>query len=175
MLAALGFLLAILANPSPAVAEQQDLWGPPSFTTGDTLRDLAIEDMEGNHIRLSSYRGKVLLLNFWVSWCGECDEQAPLLLEIFEKYHPRGLDIVGITYDKDRAQADAFRRKHAIPWPIEFTGKGFWKNRMGRAFHVDDTGAILLIDTKGILEGDFRDLSRLQHRLDQLLKPQRNK
>ena len=171
----LGFLpsaipmLQALVNPALAAGSIEDRWGPATTKVGDAVPDLVIEDMDGHSLRLSELLGRVVLLSFSVSWCDECNDQAPQLRAIFDDYHDRGLAIVGISYDTDRASAETFRRKHAIPWPIEFTGQGFWRNRIGRLFHVTDTGAILLVNPSGILEGDFRDLTRLRERLDQIL------
>ena len=168
-------LLTMLAPARPALpsgpsaARVEALWGPASAKVGEAAPEVAIRDMDGREIRLSSFRGKPVLLSFLVSWCGECDEQAQPLSALFREYRDRGLEIIGISYDTDRASAEAFRREHRIPWPIEFTGRGFWMNRIGRAFHVTDTGTILLINPDGILEGDFSDLFRLRRRLDQIL------
>jgi len=171
----LGFLASVipmrqaLVNPAIAAASVEDRWGPATIKVGDAVPDLLIEDMDGHSLRLSELPGRVVLLSFSVSWCDECNDQAPQLRAIFDDYHDRGLAIVGISYDTDRVSAETFRREHAIPWPIEFTGRGFWKNRIGRLFHVTDTGAILLVNPSGILEGDFRDLTHLRERLNQIL------
>ena len=156
------------ARPAPDLRSETALdseW----ISVGERLPDLSVLDLDGRKIRLSSFLGRVLLLNFTVSWCGGCEDQAPQLRHVFEEFHARGLEIVGISYDLNRSQTEAFRRKHSIPWPIEYTGKGFWKNRLGRMFQVDDTGAVLLINPQGVLEGDFRDLTALRGRLDELL------
>ena len=175
ILALLGLLSTViparqaLLNAAIASGPIEDRWGPATTKVGDVVPDLLIEDMDGDSLRLSAFLGKVVLLSFSVSWCDECNNQAPQLRAIFDEYHDRGLAIVGISYDTDRISAETFRRVHAIPWPIEFTGQGFWKNRLGRLFHVTDTGAILFVNPSGILEGDFRDLTHLRERLDQIL------
>jgi thiol-disulfide isomerase/thioredoxin len=153
----------------PAAARAEALWGPARVKVGEAAPDFAIRDMDGRDTRLSLFLGKTVLLSFWVSWCGECNEQADSLRDVFRDYHNRGLEIIGISYDTDRASAEAFRRGHGILWPIEFTGRGFWKNRIGRAFRVTDTGTILLINRDGILEGEFSDMLRLRRRLDQII------
>jgi len=133
---------------------------------GEVAPDFLLQDMDGRVVRLSSLRGKTVLLDFWASWCGGCEAQAPKLKEIYDAYHARGLEILGISYDTDRAAAEKFRQKHALPWPVEFTGRAFWENRIGRLYGEGDAGAILVVNPDGILEGDFSDLPRLRDRLD---------
>ena len=59
--------------------------------------DFILSDLEGNHVQLSDYRGKVVLLNFWGTWCGPCIKEIPDFIELINKYHESGLEIVGIT------------------------------------------------------------------------------
>jgi len=66
----------------------------------------------------------------------------------------------------DRAAAENFREKYGVEWLVEFTGRAFWENRIGRLYGEGEVGTILLIDSDGVLEGDFSDLSRLRDRLD---------
>jgi thiol-disulfide isomerase/thioredoxin len=124
--------------------------------------------MDGRDLRLSDLGGKAVLLSFWVSWCGECNAQVPGLEQLFDTYRTRGLRIVGISYDTDRTKAEIFRREHRIPWPLDYTGRGFWENQLGRMFHVEDTGTILLV-RDGVLEGGYRDLGQLSERLEKIL------
>lgn len=151
-----------------ARAPVRDPWGTPLVRAGDHVPDLPIRGLDGRDLRLSGLGGRVVLLSFWVSWCGECQDQAPALRRLFDTYRTRGLRIVGISYDSDRTKAEMFRREHGIPWPIDYTGRGFWENRLGRMFHVEDTGTILLV-RDGVLEGAYRDLGQLGERLGKLL------
>jgi len=66
---------------------------------GEPAPDFFLEGMDGRTIRLSSLRGKPVLLNFWSSWCGNCVAQEPKLKELYDAYHARGLEILAVSYD----------------------------------------------------------------------------
>ncbi|HYQ88253.1 MAG TPA: TlpA disulfide reductase family protein [Candidatus Binatia bacterium] len=172
------FCLQLILGGLPAAcaaarAPVRDPWGNPLVRAGDPVPDLPIRDLDGGTLSLSDLGGRVVLLSFWVSWCGECHDQAPLVQQLFDAYRTRGLRIVGISYDTDRTKAETFRRDHEISWPIDYTGRGFWENQLGRMFHVEDTGTILLV-RDGILEGGYRDLEQLRKRLEKILPADRD-
>jgi len=92
--------------------------------------DLKFPDLDGRELDLAQYRGKVVLLDFWATWCVPCMEQMPHLVEVYEKYHARGFEVIGITDDipvRDPAKPrpvektvetlKAFLDKHQMPWP----------------------------------------------------------
>jgi len=138
-------------------------------SVGARAPDFLVQGMDGRVIRLSSLRGRVVLLSFWVSWCDECREKAPQLAAIYAAYHDRGLEILGVSYDTDRTAAASFQHEFQIEWPVEFTGRAFWYNPIGRAFRAENAGTVFLVNQDGILEGDFSDPSRLRARLEQML------
>jgi thiol-disulfide isomerase/thioredoxin len=62
--------------------------------------DFTLADSEGNTLRLSDFRGKVVLLNFWATWCGPCRREIPVFLKLYEKYNDRGFEIIGVSVDQ---------------------------------------------------------------------------
>jgi thiol-disulfide isomerase/thioredoxin len=73
---------------------------------------------------IDSYKGKVVYLDFWASWCGPCKESLPWLNSIQKKYKDKNLVVVGINLDKDRAKADAFLSSHPADFPVFFNPQG---------------------------------------------------
>ncbi|HVX11620.1 MAG TPA: redoxin family protein [Pirellulales bacterium] len=70
----------------------------------------------GQEFDWASYRGKVVLIDFWATWCGPCVAELPNVRELYDKYHERGFDVVGISLDHDRAALDKFLSEKGIPW-----------------------------------------------------------
>jgi thiol-disulfide isomerase/thioredoxin len=84
---------------------------------GDPRADLSLRDLEGAPHRLSEWDGKLLLLNFWASWCGPCREELPTLDRIRARYADGGLEVIGVAIDDETAVRD-FLRLHPVRYPV---------------------------------------------------------
>jgi thiol-disulfide isomerase/thioredoxin len=80
--------------------------------------DFVREDLDKQKISLSAYRGKVVLLNFWATWCAPCLSEMPRFAEWQQKYGPRGLQIVGVSMDDAEAPVRATYRKLKLNYPV---------------------------------------------------------
>jgi peroxiredoxin len=80
--------------------------------------DFTLPQLEGKDLRLSSYRGKVVLLDFWASWCEPCREETPHLIELQNKYASRGLQIIGVSMDDSPDPARAFYQQFHMNYPV---------------------------------------------------------
>ena len=138
-------------------------------TVGDPAPDFTFESLEGKHVGLSDYRGRPVIVYFWASWCGACVEQAPKLRAVYNRLHPRGLSILAVSFDHDRASLMAFESKHAEPWPISYVGREFWENPVGRLYGVSAAGAAYLVDGEGKFLGLYYDLEDLEEKAATLL------
>lgn len=87
-----------------------------TLKTGFPAPDFSFVDTTGKRRRLSDYRGTVVLLDFWGTWCGPCVAAVPELVELYEKYHPRGFEIVGIEANDTPVKVREFTREHHMPW-----------------------------------------------------------
>ena len=72
----------------------------------------------------AKYAGKVVLVDFWASWCGPCRREIPNMKKNYEKYHAKGFEIVGISLDHGRKPLEDFIKEQKIPWPILYNDKG---------------------------------------------------
>lgn len=79
--------------------------------------DFTMKDLDGKNVSLSSYKGKVVLLNFWATWCGPCKAEVPIFVELQEKYRGR-LVVVGFSVDDTAEKARAFANQYKINYPI---------------------------------------------------------
>ena len=141
-----------LADAEPLVFARQGAPAP----------DFTLTDTTGKTIRLGDHLGRVVLVYFWASSCGACTRQAEPLREAYERFRPAGMVILGISYDTDRAQMEAFRAEHRQSWPNVFTGRAFWENPVGRLYHAEGSGTMYLVDRKGVLRGDYADVPHEQ-------------
>ncbi len=111
-----------------------------------TAPEFGLEDSDGALIKLSSYKGRVVLLDFWATWCTGCKVEIPWYVEFQDKYKKSGLSAIGVSLDDDGWKSvKPFLRKHKINYPIVI---GDW-NDMGNRFGFNSMPATLLIDRDG--------------------------
>ena len=120
--------------------------------------DFALKDIAGNEVRLSDYRGKVVALNFWATWCGPCKLETPWLVELREQYHKQGFEIIGVSVDSlgeyYPADISAFTKKYKVSYPVVMATK-----EMVSAFGpVTGLPTTLVIDRQGKIRHRHRGL-----------------
>jgi thiol-disulfide isomerase/thioredoxin len=106
------------------------------------------KDTAGKEIKLDAYAGKVLLIDFWATWCGPCVEELPNVLATYEKWNAKGFEVLGISLDEDRAALDGFLKEKKVPWRQYFDGKG-WENEVAVAWGIHAIPQTYLIDHTG--------------------------
>ena len=89
----------------------------PEATAVDAIWQLNFPDTQGKSQSLSQWRGQVLVLNFWASWCAPCREEMPDFVELRKKYHPKGVEFVGIAIDNS-ANVAQYLQQQAVNYPI---------------------------------------------------------
>jgi thiol-disulfide isomerase/thioredoxin len=116
--------------------------------------DIKFTAVDGRAVDLTTMKGKVVLVDFWATWCGPCVAELPNLKATYEHLHPQGFEIVGISFDSDKAKLESFVKDKVMPWPQFFDGKG-WKNEFGVKYAINGIPTMWLVDKQGIL----RDMS----------------
>jgi thiol-disulfide isomerase/thioredoxin len=112
---------------------------------GKPAPDLAVTDTAGNLVRLSEYKGKTVLLDFWATWCPPCREDAPALETLHRTYHERGLVIVGLSVGEPRETVEQFLKKSSPGYSIVLTSE----NEMPRIYQPRVIPTYILIDGDG--------------------------
>jgi peroxiredoxin len=92
-------------------------WALDVHTEREMAPDLALQTLDGGQLRLSSLRGKLVLVNFWATWCAPCLNEIPMLVAAHRRYHDRGFEILGPAMD-DPEQVKALLPRLRIPYPI---------------------------------------------------------
>jgi len=117
---ALGLLVVPWMLHRPARATNgSDLKSTPSNTpAGVANLDLTLTDMNGNDVKLADYKGKVVLLNVWATWCGPCQAEIPELVEAYNKYKDQGVVIVGVSLDDTAETLRDYAPKKQMNYPV---------------------------------------------------------
>jgi peroxiredoxin len=121
---------------------------------GQPAPDFEIPDAKGKLVKLSSFRGKYVLLDFWASWCGPCRAENPNLVKVYNKYKDRNFTIIGISLDKADSKALwlAAVKNDGLSW-LQLSDLKFWDSATAKSYGVQAIPQNFLIDPNGIIVG----------------------
>ncbi len=108
----------------------------PDFTLGSN---------SGYNLRLSEFRGEVVMINFWASWCGPCRQEMPLLDELYAQYQPLGFTILGVNVEEDSGKAEALLNEIPVSFPVLFDTQ----SKVSKLYDVVAMPSTILVDRDG--------------------------
>ena len=155
-------IAAILSSTS-LIATAGDANGPaPAFT---------LTDLTGQTGALSQYKGQVVMVNFWATWCGPCQQEMPLLDQMYRKYKPAGFTLIGVNVDKNAPPVKDLLARKPVSFPVLLDPT----NAVSKAYHLDEMPSSVISDRKGNIRYLHRgykpgDENEYQDRIRQLIR-----
>jgi len=139
------------ASQTPANGQAASGQDPKDMELQERLKsplDLRFTAVDGTPVDLATMRGKVVLVDFWATWCGPCKAEVPTVVAAYNKLHDQGFEIVGISLDHDRDSLLKYTAANGMTWPQYFDGKG-WQNSISTGFGIHAVPAMWLVNKNG--------------------------
>jgi peroxiredoxin len=125
-------------------------------STGSEAPDFVLKSRSGENLRLSEYRGQVVMLSFWATWCGDCRAQLKQLAAMREQYQDVGVELLAVSLDQNLRQADAMAEGLKATYPVLHDASG----DVGRLYDVAKVPVVVLIDRSGVIRDVFEGYRR---------------
>jgi thiol-disulfide isomerase/thioredoxin len=126
------------------------------------------KDTDGKPLRVAEYKGKILLVDFWATWCPPCRDEVPNLVNAYGKYHGKGFEVIGISFDYSEKEFKQFMQDKKMTWRQYFDGLG-WDNKVGKVYGIGAIPAMYLLDKEGKVITDNARGPRLEEVLKKYL------
>ena len=112
---------------------------------GQTAPDFALKSSTGDNLRLSEYRGDVVMINFWATWCGPCRQEMPLLDELYSRYNRVGFNLLGVNIDDDSRRAMQMVEELGVNFPVLFDAS----KEVSKLYEVEAMPVTVIVDRTG--------------------------
>jgi peroxiredoxin len=116
-----------------------------SGLTGQEAPDFVLKSASGTNMRLSEYRGNVVMINFWATWCGPCRQEMPLLDDLYSRYERVGFSLLGVNIDDDSSRAMQMAEELGVSFPVLFDER----KEVSKLYQVEAMPVTVLVDREG--------------------------
>tara|TARA_B100000508_G_scaffold55003_3_gene42686 strand:- start:56096 stop:57217 length:1122 start_codon:yes stop_codon:yes gene_type:complete len=135
---------------------------------GSEAKDIMLPNPEGDTLRLSDYKGKVVLLDFWASWCGPCRRENPNVVKLYEKYNKDGFEVFSVSLDKSKSKWVAAIEQDGLIWDGHVSDLQYWRSRAAKKYNVSSIPYTVLIDEEGKVIGTKLRGAALEEKLHEI-------
>lgn len=137
------------AEKHPYIAElKKNIDDAKNFMIGAVAPDFEQNTPDGKPMKLSDLRGKVVLVDFWASWCGPCRRENPHVVKLYDKYKSKGFEVLGVSLDRKKDSWEKAIAKDKLTWSHVSDLKG-WKNQVAKQYSVTSVPHTILLDKEG--------------------------
>ena len=132
---------AALALPGVALADA----AAPALGAKAPAPDFTLPAVGGKSLSLSQYKGQVVMINFWATWCGPCRQEMPLLDAMYKKYKGMGFTLIGVNVEPDPKAAEKFLQSLPVSFPVAFDAD----SKVSKLYNVQGMPSTVIVDRKG--------------------------
>ena len=119
------------------------------FSPGSDVKEIAMNNPDGEELKLSDYKGKVVLVDFWASWCGPCRKENPTVVKLYEKYKEDGFEVFSVSLDKSKDRWVSAIEKDNLTWDGHVSDLKGWQNAAAKEYGVSSIPFTVLLDREG--------------------------
>jgi thiol-disulfide isomerase/thioredoxin len=156
-------------DPEANAAEVKAIIANPRMAGEKFAIAFSVKSSKGAELSLDKLKGKIVLLDFWASWCGPCRAEMPEVKRIWKKYGGDSFVIVGINLDSNRNSFESYVKQEEVVWPQYYDGMG-WNNKIARLYNVHAIPQTILIDQDGVIRAMGLRGGALYDKIGDLLK-----
>lgn len=138
-------IAALLAATGCGGSKPQSASAPEAASSGSSAPGFTLTDLAGKTVSLADFKGKVVLIDFWATWCPPCRESIPAVEKVYKDYQGRDVQILGLNLDEDSSVVPAFVKQFDMQYPVLLAGQ----SDAAREYGVRGIPAFYVIDKKG--------------------------